>query len=59
MTEYIEGTIYLHPSYIIPIDPKEALLHIKESRKPSINKIIEAMEYPNFYSEIKNLKLPD
>ena len=61
MTEYINGMIYLDPKCTIPKDPKEALLYLKELRKPAIDKIIEAMENSDIYSYYKaeNFEVPN
>lgn len=59
MTDYINGMIYLDPIHTIPKDPKQAILYIKELRKPAINRVIEAMENSPYYFKISDLELPD
>ena len=51
MTQYFCGMIYIDPKYTIPENPKEAFDYIKEMRKPAINKVIEAMEYSEIYTQ--------
>ena len=51
MTQYFLGMIWLDPKYMIPTNPYEALLYIKELRKPAINKVIDQMENSPIYTQ--------
>ena len=59
MTEYINGMIWLDPRYTIPEDPKQALLYVKELRKPAIERAIEQMEDSEFYFKMRDLETPN
>ena len=59
MTEYINGMIWLDPKYTIPEDPKQALLYVKELRKPAIERAIEQMEDSEFYFKMRDLETPN
>ena len=51
MTQYYCGLIWVDWKYMIPTNPYEALLYIKEMRKPAINKVIESMENSPIYTQ--------